>query len=114
MQDEGGHGLGELAALLHDPEAQGDDLCGEEEVDDLLFIGLDQCSDDAQAGEAEVLEGTGLRDRVQERVQIQRDVGQEEGGARVGVGRHALQQGQCIAHSVKERERKDYTYRLID
>ena len=35
LDNEGGHCLGQLAAHLHSAQAQRDDLCGQQEVDDL-------------------------------------------------------------------------------
>ena len=56
-----------------------------------LRSNLDQSSDDPEGGESQVLEWPGLADGLQERVQVQRDVGGKELGARLGVGGHALQ-----------------------
>lgn len=41
LQDESGNRLGELTARLHDPQAERNDLCRQEEVDHLLLISLD-------------------------------------------------------------------------
>jgi hypothetical protein len=57
-------------------------------------------TDDAQAGEAQVLERARLADGVEERVQEQRDVRVQEQRARVRVRRHALQQRQGVGLSL--------------
>ena len=107
LQDEGGHRLAQLRAALHDPQTQRDDLRGEQEVDHLLLVRLDEGPDDPEGGEAEVLEGPGLADGVEEGVEVEGDVSQEEGRPGVGVGGHALQQGQGVAHSVALVGRQD-------
>ena len=48
LNDEDRHSLAELAARLHDPEAEGNDLGREEEVDNLARVVLDQSADDPQ------------------------------------------------------------------
>ena len=58
LQDEGCHCLGQLRSGLHDPEAEGDDLCGQEEVDHLLFVSLDQGTDYTEAGSEKQLRDT--------------------------------------------------------
>ena len=80
LKDEGGDGLAELGAALHDPQTQRDDLRGQEEVDHLLLVRLDQGADHAEGGEPQVLEGPRLAHCVEEGIQIQRDVGQQERG----------------------------------
>ena len=100
LDDEGGDGLGELTADLHDAEAEGNDLCLEQKVDDLGVVHLDEGTDDAQAGEAEVLEGPGGGGGVEKRVQIKWDMGVEKRSARVLVAGETLQQGQGIADTV--------------
>ena len=100
LQDEGRHRLAQLRAALHDPQAERDDLGGEQEVDHLLLVGLHEGPDDPEGGEAEVLEGAGLADGVEEGVEVEGDVSQEEGRPGVGVRGHALQQGQGVADSV--------------
>jgi hypothetical protein len=40
LDDEDGDGFGEFGAGLHDAEAEGDDLGGEEEVDDVGVVVL--------------------------------------------------------------------------
>jgi len=74
LHDEDGHRLAQLGARLHDPQAQRDDLGGEQEVDDLRAVVLDQRTDDTQGGEAEVLEGSALGGGVEEGVEEEGDV----------------------------------------
>ena len=94
MQDQ------DVPPALHDAQTEGDDLRGEEEVDDLLLVRLDEGPNHPERGEPEVLEGPGLRDGVEEGVEVEGDVGQEEGGPGVGVAGHTLQQGQGVTHPV--------------
>ena len=74
LDNEDGNGLAELRAGLHDAEAQGDDLGGQQEVDDLGRVVLDQSADHTQGSEAEVFEGSRLGGRVEEWVEEKRDV----------------------------------------
>lgn len=82
------HPLGEInaqhAASLHDAQAEGDDLRGEQELDDLLVVRLDEGPDDAERREPEVLERSRLGHRVEERVQEQGDVRVQERGQGLG------------------------------
>lgn len=75
LHDEDGNGLGQLGACLHDAQAEGNDLGGQEEVDDLGRIVLDESTDDTQTRKPEVLEWARLGGRVEEGIEIQRDVG---------------------------------------
>lgn len=101
LDDENGDRLTELAPRLHDAQAEGDDFRGEQEVDDVaVVVLLDEGANDAERGEAQVLEGPCLARRVEERVQEERDVRLEEEGARVVVRGDALQQGESVAHAV--------------
>ena len=74
LDDEDGNGFAELGSSLHDTEAQRDDLRGEEEVDDLGGVILDQSANDTERGQTEVLEGPRFRCSVEERVEEERDV----------------------------------------
>lgn len=57
---------------------------------------LNEGTDDAQGGEAQVLEGTGLTDGLQEGVQVQGDVGRQELRSGVRVGGDTLEkEGKC-------------------
>lgn len=67
LDDENGDRLGELCAVLHNPQTEGDNFCSEEEVDDLGIIcrvdgfiacRLDECADDTQGGQTEIFEWT--------------------------------------------------------
>jgi len=75
LDNEDGDRLAELRTRLHDPKAKRNDLSGEKEVDDLGRIILDQRTDDAKGSQAEVLEWTRLRRRVEERIKEERNVG---------------------------------------
>ena len=100
LEDEGGDGAGELDAAVHGLEAERDEVGGEEEADDLGLVGLHEGAEDAEAGEAEVVEGAGGVGGGEEGVEQQGEVGAEEGGAGVGVGGDALEQGERVADAV--------------
>lgn len=118
LHNEYGHRLAELRARLHDAEAERDDLGGQEEVDDVGRVVLDQGTDDAEAREAQVFKGPRLGRRVEEGVQEEGDVGcestsarervisrvrrrtVEEQGASVVVRCHALQECQGVADAI--------------
>lgn len=74
LDDKDGDRLGKLAARLHDAEAEWDNLRRQEKVDDIGRVVLDESSDYAQGREAEVLKGTGLGRRVEERVEEEGNV----------------------------------------
>lgn len=74
LHDEDRDSLAELGSRLHDAKAEGNNLRSEEEVDNIRRVILHQRTDDAQRGEAEVLEGTRLGCRVQKRVEKEGDV----------------------------------------
>ena len=102
LDDEDGDRLAQLGPGLHDAKAKGDDLGREEEVDHVrVVILLDERTDHAERGEAEVLEWARLAGRVEERVEEERDVGREEEGARVVVRGDALQECERIADPVR-------------
>lgn len=74
LHDEDGDGLAKLRASLHDSKAEGDDLGGEEKVDDVGGVVLDERADDAEAGEPQVFERSRLGRRVEEGIEEERDV----------------------------------------
>lgn len=74
LDDKDGNRLAKLGASLHDPQAEGDNLRRQKEVDDLRRIVLDQRTNNSQTRKAEVLERSGLGGRVQERVEEERNV----------------------------------------
>jgi len=70
LHDEDRDRLGKLRAGFHDAEAEGDDLCREEEVYyRVVVVLLDESADDTEGGEAQVLEWTCFGSCIQERVQ---------------------------------------------
>lgn len=102
LDDEDGDRFRQLRTRLHDPKAEGDDFGREEEVDDVaVIVLLDEGSDDAEGGEAEVLERTSLGSRVEEGVEEEGDVGAEEEGAGVVVRGDALEEGEGVADAVR-------------
>lgn len=74
LNDENGHGLAQFAASLHDTETKRDDFGGEEKVDDFAAIVLDKGANDAERGETEVFEGSGLGGGVEEWIEEEGDV----------------------------------------
>lgn len=68
-------GLADLGAALHDPQTQRDDLRGQEEVDHLLLVRLDQGADHAEGGEPQVLGGPRLAHCIEEEIQTQSSPG---------------------------------------
>lgn len=74
LNDEDGNRLAKFRACLHDTKAKRDNLCGQEEVDDLGGIVLDQRANDAQRRQAEVFERPRLGGRVEEGVEVERNV----------------------------------------
>ena len=100
LHDEGGDGLAQLGAVVHDPQAERDDLGGQEEVDHLPLVGLDQGADHPEGSEPQVLEGPGLAHRVEEGVEVEGDVGEQEGRPGVRVRGDTLQQGEGVTDSV--------------
>lgn len=53
-----GDGLAKLGSGLHDAQTEGNDLGGQQEVDDLGRVVLDERANDTKAGEPQVLERT--------------------------------------------------------
>lgn len=75
LNDEYGDRLAQLGAGLHDAQAERDDLCGQEEVDDFGGVVLDERTNDAEGGETEVLEGPRLGGGVEEWIEEKGNVG---------------------------------------
>lgn len=74
LYNEDGHGLAEFRPGLHDPEAERNDLRGQEEIDHIGRVILHQSTDHAQGGKTEILKRARLGGSVQEGVQEKRDV----------------------------------------
>ena len=100
----------EFGAGLHNPQAEGDDLHREEEVDHHLLVGLDERADHAEGGEEQVLERARLEDRVQERVEVERDVGEQE---RRAVCRGANKKNLLIWYKICQHFQIQYQYDVI-
>lgn len=123
LNDEDSDSLAKLGTRLHDAQTKRDDLGGQQEVDDLGGIVLNQGTNDAKRGEAQVLEGARFGGGVQKGVQVQRDMGWvaglavdtrisryargrvaqtlQEQGARLVMTSNALKQGECITNAVR-------------
>ena len=56
LQDKCGDRFREFAARLHDAQRQGDDLCGQEEIDHFGFVGFHQGADHAERRQTEIFE----------------------------------------------------------
>ncbi len=59
LQNKSRHSFGQLASELHDLQTERNDLRLQQKRDHLSIINFDERADDAQRGEAEVLEGPG-------------------------------------------------------
>lgn len=60
LYNEDGHRLAEFTAGLHDAETKRDDLGGEEKVDDFARVVLDQSTNHAERGQAQVFKRSGF------------------------------------------------------
>jgi hypothetical protein len=69
LDNEYSYSLAELRASLHDSEAERDDFCCQEEIDDVGGIVFDESADDSERGQSQIFERSRLRGGVQERVQ---------------------------------------------
>lgn len=74
LHNENRNGLAEFRPGLHYTKAERNNLSGEEEVDDVRRVILDQGSDDAERCETEILERARFRGRVQKGIEEQGDV----------------------------------------
>lgn len=74
LHDKDSHGLAKFGACLHDAQAKRDDLGGEEEVNHLGRVVLDESTNNTQACEAEILEGARLGCCVEEGIEEQGNV----------------------------------------
>lgn len=70
LDDKDGHGSAKFVPCFHDPQAEWDNLGGDEELDDLWVLVLDERPDDAQTGQPQVLKGPGLARSTQAGIQI--------------------------------------------
>lgn len=77
LHDEYGDSLAELRARLHDAQTEGNDLGGQQEVDDFGRVVLHESANDAEACEAEILERARFGGRVKERIEIEGNMGWE-------------------------------------
>lgn len=72
LHDKDGHRLAQLGARLHDAKAKWDNLSGQQEIDDIRRVILDQSADNTERSETQVFEGSRFGSRVQEWVEEQR------------------------------------------
>ena len=100
LEDEGGHRLAQLRPRLHDSQTERNDLCGQQEVDDLLFIRLDQSSDDSKRGQTKIFKWSGLADCMQEWVQIQWDVSKQKCRSNQEINRHDIIYSQLLINNL--------------
>lgn len=66
LHDENGDSLAQFGAGLHDAQAQWDNFCCEEKVDDIRAVVLDQGANDTEGGQTEIFEWPRFGSRVQE------------------------------------------------
>ena len=100
LNDERGNCFRQFAPGFHDSEAEGDNFCGEEETDNFWVIDLDKSTNDPEGSETKIFEGTGLTCCVQERVEVEGDVGGEERGTGFFVGSNTLEKSKGVANSI--------------
>lgn len=74
LNNENRDRLAELAARLHNTQAQRDDLRRKEEVDNFARVVLHQCANNTQRSESEIFERSRLGRRVEERVEEEGDM----------------------------------------
>jgi hypothetical protein len=74
LYDEDGYSLTEFRSGLHDAQAKGNDLSGQEEVDDFRRIVFDERANNAERCKTEVLEWSRLGRCVEERVEEEGNV----------------------------------------
>jgi hypothetical protein len=74
LNNEDSNGFAKFRAGLHDTQAQRNDLCCQEEVDDLGRIVLHKCTNNTKTGQAKIFEGSRLGGGVEKGVEKQRDV----------------------------------------
>jgi len=70
LNNKDGNGLRQLRARLHNPQTKGNDLSGQEKVDDLGRVVFNKGANDSETGKAKVLEWARLRGGVEERVEV--------------------------------------------
>lgn len=100
LHDEYGDSLAEFGSGLHDAQAERDNFGGQQEVDDLGRVVLDERANDTETSKPEVLERARLRRRIEKRVKVEGNMGVEEQGAGLVVGSHTLEQSQGITDPV--------------
>lgn len=66
LHDKNGNSLAQFGTSLHDAQAQWDNFSGEEKVDDIRAVVLDQGADDTKGGQTEIFEWPRFGCRVQE------------------------------------------------
>lgn len=101
LQDERRYRLAQFRAGFHYPQAQRNDLRSQQEGNHFLLVGFHQRSDHPERGQPQILERTRLGRGVQERIQEQRNMGRQENGSGLRMGRHTLQQGQRVTDPVR-------------
>lgn len=69
LDNEDGHGLGQLRAGFHDAQTEGDDFGGEQEVNDFRRVIFNESADDAQGSEAQVFVWAGFGGGVEEGIE---------------------------------------------
>ena len=75
LHNKDGHRLGQLRARLHNTKTEWDDLGGQQKVDDLGRVILDECTNDTQRREPEILKRPRLGCGVEKWVEKERNMG---------------------------------------
>lgn len=103
LDDEDGNRLGQFRACLHDPQAQRNYLGGQEEVDHLGRVVLDESADDAKAGEAQIFKGARLGGGIEEGVEIEGNVRWDELAAGAWFEERGGTDWRVLTHTVQEQ-----------
>lgn len=106
LNDEDGDRLAKFRPGFHDTQTERNDLGGKKKIHNFGRVVLDEGADDSKRCEAEVLEWSRLRGRVEKRIQEERQMSAEKEWSRLGVRCHTLQQRQCITDPVRRCSRQ--------
>ena len=90
MNDKSCNCLRQLRSSFHDPQAKRNDLSLKQEIDDLWVIDLDEGTDHSKRGQPQILEASSFGDRVEERIEKQRNVSLQKELSGVFVGGNTL------------------------
>lgn len=101
LHNKDGNGLAKLGSGLHDAQTERNDFGGQQEVDDLGRVVLDEGANYTKAGEPEVLERTGFGGSVEEGIKVEGNMGWERKLSATMV--HRLAADKVWQHTVEEQ-----------